>query len=136
MNLSRRRLLVGGTAAVLAAPMLARAVTAQQIAPFGEILEAPRHNTSAFKLHRWQDHFETLRNGAILSDTKAMIVQCWSEGEAVTRLYPTSVPVSDDLTRLGHTQVVEKKRTRPGGPRLRCASATLSGPSSCREAIR
>lgn len=116
MTLSRRRLLVGGTTAVLAAPMLARAATAQQIAPFGEISEAPRQNISAFRLHRWQDHFDTLRNGAILSDTKGMVVQYWSEDESVFRIYPTSVPVSEDLTRLGYTEVVDKKENPPWRP--------------------
>ena len=116
MILSRRRLLVGGATAVLAAPMLARAVAAQEIAPFGEILEAPRRNISGFRVHRWQDHFEDLRNGAILSDTSAMMLQYWSEDESVTRLYPTSVPASDDLTRLGYTEVVDKKENPPWRP--------------------
>lgn len=116
MNLSRRRLLVGGTAAVLAAPTLSRGVAAQEIAPFGEILEAPQRNISAFRLHRWQDHFETLRNGVILSDTTAMMLQYWSEDESVTRLYPTSVPASEDLTRLGYTEVVDKKENPPWRP--------------------
>ena len=117
MTLSRRRLLLaGGTAAVLVAPMLTRAAGAQEIAPFGEILEAPRHNISAFSLHRWQDHFEDLRNGAILSDTTAMMLQYWSEDESVFRLYPTSVPASDDLIRLGYTEVVDKKENPPWRP--------------------
>lgn len=111
-----RRLLVGGTAAALAVPMLSRVAVAQEIKPFGEIFEAPRHNISAFQLHRWQDHFENLRNGAILSDTTTMMLQYWSEDESITRLYPTSVPASDDLTRLGYTEVVDKKENPPWRP--------------------
>ena len=116
MILSRRRLLVGSASAALAAPMLARAAAAQAIAPFGETLEPLRRNVSAFTLHRWQDHFDTLRNGAILSDTTAMTVQYWSEDESVVRLFPSSVPASDDLTRLGYTEVVDKKENPPWRP--------------------
>ena len=116
MILSRRRLLVGGASAALAAPMLVRAAAAQAIAPFGETLEPLRRNVSAFTLHRWQDHFDTLRNGVILSDTTAMTVQYWSEDESVVRLYPSSVPASDDLTRRGYTEVVDKKENPPWRP--------------------
>ena len=111
-----RRLLVGGIAAALATPIVARVAGAQEIAPFGEILEPTQRNASAFNLHRWQDHFETLRNGAILSDTTAMTVQYWSEDESVVRLFPSSVPASDDLTRLGYTEVVDKKENPPWRP--------------------
>ena len=76
MILSRRLLLVGGASAALTAPMLTQAVVAQEVAPFGEILEPIRRNVSGFKLHRWQDHFETLRNGAILCDTSATRAVC------------------------------------------------------------
>ena len=116
MILSRRRLLVGGASAAIATPMLSRAAAAQEVAPFGEILEPIQRNVSAFALHRWQDHFETLRNGVILSDTTAMMVQYWSEDESVVRLYPSSVPASDDLVRLGYTEVVDKKENPPWRP--------------------
>ena len=104
MILSRRRLLAGGAAAALAAPMLARVAAAQEIAPFGEILELIQRNSSAFALHRWQDHFDTLRNGAILSDTKATMLHYWSEDESIVRVFLTSVPASEDLTPLGYTK--------------------------------
>ncbi len=116
MILSRRRLLVGGASAAIATPMLSRAAAAQEVAPFGEILEPIQRNVSAFALHRWQDHFDTLRNGAILSDTTATMLQYWSEDESVVRLYPSSVPASDDLVRLGYTEVVDKKENPPWRP--------------------
>ena len=102
---------------MLAAPFLARGAQASQdVAPFGEIEEVPRRNSSSFTLHRWQDHFDTLRNGVILCDTKQTMLQYWSEDEAISRLYPTSVPLSEDLTRLGYTEVVDKKENPPWRP--------------------
>ncbi len=117
MTLSRRRLLVGGSAVALTTPLLARGARASQdIVPFGEIEEVPRRNSSSFALHRWQDHFDTLRNGAILCDTTQTMLQYWSEDETIARLYPTSVPLSEDLTRLGYTEVVDKKENPPWRP--------------------
>jgi lipoprotein-anchoring transpeptidase ErfK/SrfK len=59
-------------------------------------------------MHRWQDHFDSLENGVILSDTTSRMLQYWSEDGTVAKIYPTSVPLSDDLTRLGYTRVVRK----------------------------
>lgn len=67
-----------------------------------------RRNASAFRLANWRDHFETLRGGVIIADTTARVLQFWSENESVYKVYPTSVPLSEDLTRLGYTEVVRK----------------------------
>lgn len=69
---------------------------------------AVRRNISSFQVPRWQDHFDNLKNGAILSDTKSRMLQFWSEDESIYKLYPTSVPLSDDLTRLGYTRIIRK----------------------------
>ncbi len=69
---------------------------------------AARHNISGFGTARWQDHFDDLRGGAIVADTASRALHFWSEDESVYRLYPTSVPVSEELTRLGYTRVVKK----------------------------
>lgn len=100
-NASRRRFLSGLAAGcAFPAPM----VFAQEAS--GE--DTVRRNASSFRAHRWQDHFETLKNGVILSDTKSRVLQYWSEDERVSKVYPTSVPLTDDLTRLGYTKVVRK----------------------------
>ncbi|MCD1627200.1 L,D-transpeptidase family protein [Seohaeicola saemankumensis] len=72
---------------------------------------AVRNNLSSFRAIRWQDHFDTLENGVILADTRSKAVHFWSEDESTYRLYPSSVPASEDLTRLGYTRIV---RTRVG----------------------
>ena len=97
---SRRQLLAGLVASGLVpAAAAAQQTTGQNVA---------RNNISSFRTHRWQDHFDSLKNGVILSDTKSRMLQYWSEDESIVKLYPTSVPLSDDLTRLGYTSVIRK----------------------------
>jgi alanine racemase len=80
-----------------------------------------RSNVSAFRALDWQDYFANTRNGVILCDTKSRALHFWSEDQSVYRLYPTSVPLTDDLTRLGKTEVIQKVenptwRPTPSGP--------------------
>ena len=63
-------------------------------------------NISTFVTRDWQPYFADLKNGAILSDTKSRALHFWSEDQSVYKLYPTSVPLSPELTRLGRTKVV------------------------------
>lgn len=96
-TLTRRNILTAatGVGVVLAAP----AVLAQDA--------GVRRNLSSLRLHDWQDHFDSLGKGALLSDTTSRTLQHWTaDGEM--RIYPTSVPMSEDLTRLGYTEVVRK----------------------------
>ncbi len=81
-----------------------------------EALASPavRRNMSSFRVHDWRDHFDSLRNGVILSDTTSRMLQFWSEDGSVQKIYPTSVPLSDDLTRLGYTEVTAGSRGRAG----------------------
>ena len=82
---------------VLAAPSILRAQ---------ETVTA-RNNISSFQLHEWQDHFDSLGKGILLSDTTTRTLQHWTaDGEM--RVYPTSVPLTDDLTRRGYTEVIRK----------------------------
>jgi len=67
-----------------------------------------RNNISSFRNVDWRDHFTTLKNGAILADTQSRAVHFWSEDESVYRLFPSSVPLTEDLTRRGLTEVVRK----------------------------
>ncbi|MEN9409717.1 MAG: hypothetical protein RL216_1691 [Pseudomonadota bacterium] len=67
-----------------------------------------RHNASSFRMLDWQDYFENTRKGAILADLTSRALHFWSEDQSIYRLYPTSVPLSEDLTRRGRTEVVQK----------------------------
>ena len=100
-NINRRALVIGASA-LLATPAIVRAQEADQA----------RRNISSFALHDWRDHFDALGKGILLSDTTRMVLQHWTaDGEM--RVYPTSVPLSDQLTKRGYTSVVEK-RENPG----------------------
>lgn len=99
-QVTRRNLLVA-TASVLAVPSLALA----QSSGTGGV----RRNVSSFALHNWQDHFDSLDKGIIISDTNSKFLQHWTaDGEM--RIYPTSVPLSEELTKRGYTKVVEKRK--------------------------
>jgi L,D-transpeptidase ErfK/SrfK len=67
-----------------------------------------QRNVSALRMHNWQDYFDNTRNGVILCDISARALHYWSEDQSIYRLYPTSVPLSEELTRLGRTEVIEK----------------------------
>ncbi|MBC7146217.1 MAG: L,D-transpeptidase [Thioclava marina] len=67
-----------------------------------------RRNISGFLNREWQPYFSNLRNGAILVDTGSRALHYWSEDQSIYRLYPTSVPVSEELTRRGRTEVIRK----------------------------
>ena len=71
--------------------------------------EVVHRNVSAFSLRHWQDYFDDLRHGAILSDTGQRILHFWSENESEYLVFPTSIPVSPELTKLGRTEVVGKR---------------------------
>lgn len=100
-----RRLFLGTAGAALGAsavPALAQAVVTPPV-------EAPlKHSISSFRMLDWQDYFNDTRKGAILVDITSRALHYWSEDQSIYKLYPTSVPLSEDLTRRGATTVVEK----------------------------
>lgn len=108
-NALTRRMFLGSTAVGMAAPSLA---LGQGMAGSTElerdISRSVRHNISSFRTLDWQPYFENTRNGAILVDITSRALHFWSEDQSIYRLYPTSVPLSEDLTRLGRTEVIRK----------------------------
>ncbi|MCV2880836.1 L,D-transpeptidase [Actibacterium sp. XHP0104] len=105
MTLSRRHFLTA-SAGLIAAPSILRA----QALTAGPDEPAPtRHNVSSFATQNWQDHFDSLGRVTLLADTTSRALHFWSADGADYRLYPTSVPMSEDLTKRGYTEVVRKK---------------------------
>ena len=116
-GISRRRILGAGAAllgAGLAGPALAQQANSTEMER--EVSDSIRHNISAFRTANWQDHFSTTAGGMILCDIQSRALHYWSEDLSVYRLYPTSVPLTDELTRLGDTSVVEKVVAPPWRP--------------------
>jgi L,D-transpeptidase ErfK/SrfK len=104
---TRRAILGGamGTAALAAMPALAQDGTTEVIPSASSTV---RNNASSFRMLEWQNYFDNTRGGAILVDITSRALHYWSEDQSIYRLYPTSVPLSEDLTRLGKTEVVQK----------------------------
>ena len=73
-----------------------------------DVSQSIRRNISSFRSLEWQPYFENTRNGAILVDIQSRALHFWSEDQSIYKLYPTSVPLTDDLTRRGRTQVTDK----------------------------
>ena len=68
----------------------------------------PTHNISSYRYQKWQDHFKSVKNGAILSDTKSRCLHYWNSALNIHKIYPTSVPLTPELTRTGYTKVIRK----------------------------
>jgi L,D-transpeptidase ErfK/SrfK len=108
--LSRRGVLgVGASALVSAAmPALGQTVFPDNTTEMESRNAAARNNISSFRMLNWQNYFADTRNGAILVDITSRALHYWSQDQTIYRLYPTSVPLSDELTRKGQTSVTQK----------------------------
>lgn len=105
-KVNRRAILGGavGVAGLAALPAFAQDGSTE----FAEPATSVRNNISSFRMLQWQDYFDNTRNGAILADTTSRAVHFWSEDQSIYRLYPSSVPLTEELTRLGMTSVIQK----------------------------
>lgn len=102
-NLTRRTVLLG-SAAALATPSLLHAEGSART-----LNDTIRRNVSSFVSQNWQDHFDSLGKGAIVADTTSRALHYWNAEGTDYRIYPTSVPRSNELTKRGYTEVVRKK---------------------------
>ena len=105
--LNRRRFVTGAAALASAAalPAFAQTDSTEMIPEAGSQV---RNNISSFRMLDWQTYFDNTDKGAILVDITSRALHYWSEDKSIYRLYPTSVPLSNELTRLGRTEVVQK----------------------------
>ncbi|MGC8201227.1 L,D-transpeptidase family protein [Aliiroseovarius sp. PTFE2010] len=104
-----RRCFLGSAAALgagTAFPALAQTDGTTEVE--ADVSQTVRRNMSSFRSLDWHPYFDSLRNGAILVDTASRALHYWNEDQTIYKLYPTSVPLSEDLTRLGRTSVIRK----------------------------
>ncbi|KIN63834.1 ErfK/YbiS/YcfS/YnhG family protein [Sulfitobacter noctilucicola] len=97
---TRRGILASGAAMVFA-PSILRAETSE--------LAGVRRNMTSFIAQDWQDHFDTLGASAIVADTTSRALHYWNADGSDYRVYPTSVPATEELTKRGYTKIVRKK---------------------------
>lgn len=83
------------------------------LAAFGQAARANpagvRNNISSFRMQDWRDHFDSLGPATLVADTGSRALHYWNAGGLDHRVYPTSVPISDELTKRGYTEIVRKK---------------------------
>ena len=109
-RLSRRKILLTGAAA-LATPAVARAQSTDAFPTDEPAIrdQTPvQRNISSFSTQNWQDHFDELGVGCLLADITSRAVHYWSGDGYSYRLYPSSVPMSEELTRRGYSRIVRK----------------------------
>lgn len=102
---SRRGLLLAGGAA-LCVPAQVRA---QDVLDTAQAKGTVRRNVSSFSSQDWRDHFSELGVGCIVCDTASRALHYWNADGSDYRVYPTSVPKTDELTKRGYTRIVRKK---------------------------
>ena len=73
-----------------------------------DISRSIQRNVSSFRALDWRPHFTNLNNGAVLVDIQSRALHFWNEDESIYKLYPTSVPLTEDLTRTGRTEIIRK----------------------------
>ncbi|RLJ58830.1 L,D-transpeptidase-like protein [Litoreibacter meonggei] len=107
-----RRLFLATASAALVAPALLRAQSIE--APLDEV-DAPqtpqgvRRNASSFQYQQWQDHFDTLGVATVVADTTSRALHYWNSDGSDYRVFATSVPRREDLTKRGYTKIVRKR---------------------------
>ncbi|WP_299921900.1 L,D-transpeptidase [uncultured Pelagimonas sp.] len=103
-----RRAFMAGTAAAIGTPVLAQDVDGQGTVEIeSDVSALVRRNISSFRTLDWQPYFTNLTNGAILVDLSSRALHYWEES-GTYHLYPSSVPLTEDLTRRGRTSVIRK----------------------------
>ena len=105
-----RRGFLAGSAAVLGTGAAAQTTDPNRNSTEieAEVSQSVRRNISSFRSLDWRPYFQNTRNGAILVDTQSRALHYWSQDQSVYKLYPTSVPLTEDLTRRGRTAVTLK----------------------------
>ena len=105
-----RRALLAGAVSLVAAPAFSQTGSLPTEIDATDTAEPVyvRNNISSFRALDWRPYFTTTKNGVVLVDTVSRALHFWSEDLLIYRLFPTSVPVSADLTRLGRTEVIKK----------------------------
>lgn len=105
-NTFSRRSFLATSAAALGTGAAAQTANTTEIE--SDISQTISRNVSSFRTLDWRPYFTNLNGGAVLVDIQSRALHFWNEDQSVYKLYPTSVPLTPDLTRTGRTSVVRK----------------------------
>ncbi|MFU8880769.1 MAG: L,D-transpeptidase [Rhodobacterales bacterium] len=104
-----RRSFLAASAAAFATPAFAQTMNPDDTVEVeSDLSQVVRRNASSFRTLDWRPYFSDLRNGAVLVDIDSRALHYWSEDGVTYKLYPSSVPLSEDLTRRGRTSITRK----------------------------
>ena len=106
-RLNRRAFLAGTAATTAGVPAFAQDVNQGTTEIERDVSTVVRRNISSFRTLDWRPYFDTLTEGAILVDISSRALHFWEEAGSY-HLYPSSVPLTEDLTRRGRTRVIYK----------------------------
>jgi L,D-transpeptidase ErfK/SrfK len=72
--------------------------------------DAPRllRRISGLHTEEWQNHFSSIANDAILVKINDRALHYWGS-DGFYRIYPTSVPLTEEMTRRGRTSITLKR---------------------------
>jgi len=108
-QMNRRTFMIGtGAAASALATGAAAQSSMENSTAIEQEIGAVQRNVSSFRMLDWRPYFSNLNNGVILCDIQSRALHYWSEDGNTYKLFPTSVPLTQDLTRLGRTEVIQK----------------------------
>ncbi len=104
-----RRAFIAAGAAAFATPAFAQTMNPDQTTEVErDLSQTVRRNVASFRTLDWRPYFSNLENGAVLVDLDSRALHYWSEDGVTYKLYPSSVPLSEDLTRRGRTSIIRK----------------------------
>ncbi|MFA8441689.1 L,D-transpeptidase [Yoonia sp.] len=105
-NKFTRRGFMAASAALVGTGAVAQTANSTELEQ--DISTGVQRNVASFRSLDWQPYFSNLNNGAVLVDIQSRALHFWSEDQAVYKLFPTSVPLSEELTRTGRTSITRK----------------------------
>ena len=104
-HLSRRGFLAA-SAAMVGTSAVAQTANSTEIE--ADVSNGVQRNVASFRSLDWQPYFSNLNKGAVLVDIQSRALHYWSEDQSIYKLFPTSVPLSEELTRTGRTSITRK----------------------------
>ncbi|MFY0618617.1 L,D-transpeptidase [Shimia sp.] len=108
-RITRRSLLLAAPALTFGSRLAWAQDTATPAPTEIETPETAQRNISSFKRQDWRDHFDELGVATIVADTTSRALHFWAGDGSDYRVYPTSVPMSEELTKRGYTKIVRKR---------------------------
>lgn len=105
------RFAAGGILAVAAAQSVSAATEEEALhdyVPDAQDHQALLRRISGLQSRNWQDYFSSVQNDAILCNINDRVLHYWGS-DGFYRIYPTSVPLTEEMTRRGRTSVTLKR---------------------------